>query len=56
MVANVNREKAEELLSDMEVTVGQIAPRDGANAPLIAALIQHLNGLRSVLGVERPQH
>ncbi len=48
------RRKAEELVSRIEVLVGEIFPRDGANAALIAGLIQSLNGLRSVLGIVRP--
>ena len=46
--------KAEELIGRLELSVGQIFPRDGGNASLIAGMIQALNGLRSVLGVVRP--
>ena len=46
--------KAEELLSKLEVAVGQVFPRDGGNATLITEMIQSLNGLRSVLGLIRP--
>lgn len=48
------RQKAEELISRLELAVGQIFPRDSANAALIAGMIQTLNGLRSVLGLVRP--
>ena len=48
------RQKAEELVSRLEVSVGQIFPRDGGNAALIATMIQTLNGLRSLLGFVRP--
>ena len=48
------RQKAEELVSRLELSVGQIFPRDGGNASLIAAMIQTLNGLRSLLGIVRP--
>ena len=48
------RQKAEELVSALETSVGQIFPRDGGNASLLATMIQSLNGLRSVLGVVRP--
>ena len=48
------RQKAEELISRLELAVGQIFPRDSANAPLITTMIQTLNGLRSVLGLVRP--
>ena len=48
------RQKAEEMISRLETSVGQIFPRDGGNAGLIAAMIQTLNGLRSLIGVVRP--
>lgn len=48
------RQKAEELISQLEMSVGQIFPRNGANAGLITTMIQALNGLRSLLGVVRP--
>ncbi|HEY6212995.1 MAG TPA: hypothetical protein VIW45_11960 [Vicinamibacterales bacterium] len=48
------RQKAEELISRLEVSVGQVFPRDNANAALIASMIQTLNGLRSLLGLVRP--
>ena len=46
--------KAEELISRVELAVGQIFPRDGGNSALLTEMIQSLNGLRSVLGVVRP--
>lgn len=48
------RQKVEDLISRLELSVGQIFPRDGANASLIASMIQTLNGLRSALGLVRP--
>lgn len=48
------RQKAEALISRLEIAVGVIFPRDGANAGLIAEMIQNLNGLRSLLGLVRP--
>ena len=48
------KQKAEELISRLEIAVGQIFPRDGGNAGLIASMIQALNGLRSQLGIVRP--
>ena len=48
------RQKVEDLISNLEIQVGQIFPRDGGNASLIAGMIQALNGLRSVLGLVRP--
>jgi hypothetical protein len=53
-VTDQERQKAEELISRLETTVGQIFPRDSANAALIASMIQTLNGLRSLLGIVRP--
>ena len=53
-VTDQERQKAEELVSRLELSVGQIFPRDGGNASLIASMIQTLNGLRSVLGLVRP--
>jgi len=53
-VTDQDKAKAEELISKLELAVGQIFPRDGGNASLIAGMIQSLNGLRSVLGVVRP--
>lgn len=48
------RQKADELISVLETSVGQIFPRDSANSSLIASMLQSLNGLRSVLGLVRP--
>lgn len=48
------KQKAEELISRLEVATGQIFPRDSANAALITSMIQSLNGLRSLLGIVRP--
>jgi hypothetical protein len=53
-VTDQERQKAEELVSNLEISVGQIFPRDGGNASLIAGMIQTLNGLRSLLGIVRP--
>ena len=48
------KQKAEEMLSRLEISVGQIFPRDGGNAALLTTMIQTLNGLRSLLGLVRP--
>ena len=48
------KQKVEELISQLEIAVGQVFPRDGANAGLVTSMIQALNGLRSVLGLVRP--
>jgi hypothetical protein len=54
IVTDQERQKAEELVSRLEIAVGQIFPRDGGNAALITTMIQALNGLRSLLGIVRP--
>ncbi len=48
------KQKVEDLISRLEILVGQIFPRDGGNASSIAGMLQSLNGLRSVLGLVRP--
>jgi hypothetical protein len=53
-VTDQERQRAEELISKLETAVGQVFPRDGANASLIASMIQSLNSLRSVLNLVRP--
>jgi hypothetical protein len=53
-VTDQERQKADELISRLELAVGQIFPRDGGNAALLASMIQTLNGLRSLLGVVKP--
>jgi hypothetical protein len=53
-VTEQERQKAEELVSKLEIAVGQIFPRDSGNAALIASMLQTLNGLRSLLGIVRP--
>jgi hypothetical protein len=53
-VTDAERQKAEEYVSRLETAVGQIFPRDGGNAALIASMIHTLNGLRSLLGIVRP--
>jgi len=53
-VTDQDKQKADELISRLELSVGQIFPRDGGNASLITGMIQTLNGLRSLLGIIRP--
>jgi hypothetical protein len=53
-VTDQEKQKAEDLISKLETSVGQIFPRDAGNASLITGMIQSLNGLRSVLGLVRP--
>lgn len=52
-MTDLERQKAEQMISNLEIAVGQIFPRDGGNASLIASMIQTLNGLRSLLGLVR---
>jgi len=40
-------------LNKIEVAVGQLPQREGANAVLIAEIIQAVNGLRSLMGLVR---
>ena len=47
------KQKVDQLIGRLELSVGQIFPRDGGNAALIADMIQTLNGLRSTLNVVR---
>ena len=50
------KQNAEALIAKLELAVGEISPRDGAAAPLIADMIQSLNGLRSLLGLSKSVH
>ena len=47
------KQKVDELISRIEMAVGEVFPRSGGNASLITEMIQSLNGLRSVLGIVR---
>jgi len=53
-VTDQEKQKVDELIGRLEMSVGQIFPRDASNVRLITEMIQTLNGLRSVLGVVRP--
>jgi hypothetical protein len=44
---------AEQLLSQIEIAVGEVTPRDARNAALIKQIIESVNGLRSLLAVVR---
>jgi len=44
------------LLSQIEVALGEITPRDAPNAALIKQIIESVNGLRSLLGLVRATH
>ena len=48
------RKRADALLSEIEVAVGEFPERDGANSVLITEIIQSVNGLRSLLDLVRP--
>jgi hypothetical protein len=51
-MAEVNTAVVDDLLSRIEVAVGEITPKD-ANAPLIREIIAAVNALRSCFGVAR---
>jgi hypothetical protein len=55
-VTDSERQQAEELIASIEIAAGEIAPRNGSNAVLIQEMLQRLNGLREVLGLERQLH
>jgi hypothetical protein len=55
-VTEQEKRQAESLIARLEVSVGEITPRDGAAAPLITDMIQSLNGLRSILGIKKSVH
>jgi hypothetical protein len=55
-VTDREKQNAETLIAKLEIAVGEISPRDGANAPLITDMIQSLNGLRSLLGLTKSVH
>jgi hypothetical protein len=44
---------AELLLSQIEVAIGEVTPRDARNAALIKQIIESVNGLRSLMGLVR---
>jgi hypothetical protein len=50
---DIDAATADKLLARIEVAVGELMPRDGANAPLIKEIIESLNGLRSLVGAVR---
>lgn len=52
-MAEVNTAAADTLLGRIETAVGEITPRDAANAVLIKQIIESVNGLRSLLGAVR---
>ena len=48
------KKQAEALIARLEVSVGEIAPATAP--PLITDMIQSLNGLRSILGLNKSIH
>ena len=53
-MTDAEKQKADILLSRIESAVGAFPERSGANAILIAEILQLVNGLRSLIGVIRP--
>jgi hypothetical protein len=47
------QQTADQLLSQIETAIGEVAERDGRNAALLKTVIESVNGLRSLLGVVR---
>ena len=48
------KQKADMLLSRIELATGSLPERSGPNSTLITEIIQSVNGLRSLLGLVRP--
>jgi len=48
------KQKADLLLSRIELATGSFPDRSGPNAALITEIIHAVNGLRSLLGLVRP--
>ena len=48
------KQKADLLLSRIEIATGSFPDRSGPNAVLITEIIHAVNGLRSLLGLVRP--
>jgi hypothetical protein len=46
--------RIEDLIRNLEVATGEILFRDKDLMPIVAAMRQHLNGLRALLGLEKP--
>jgi hypothetical protein len=53
-LTDAEREQAASLLDRLEVAIGELAPRSGPNAALIAGMIERVHALRSLLGLVRP--
>jgi hypothetical protein len=47
------KQLADRLLSKIETATGELPTRDGVAAPLITEILSAVNGLRTVIGVER---
>jgi hypothetical protein len=47
------KQQASVLLNRIEAAIGAIPDRSGTNAPLIAEILEAVNGLRSLVGVIR---
>jgi len=53
LMTDQEKEVADRLLSRIETATGELPTRDGAAAPLITEILSAVNGLRTVIGVER---
>ena len=48
------KQKADNLLSNLEIATGQILLRDKLLTPIVTEMREHVRALRALLGVERP--
>jgi hypothetical protein len=51
-VTDQERARADAFLDRIELAVGEMPNRDGSSAVLIAEILQAVNGLRALLGVQ----
>jgi hypothetical protein len=48
------KQKADDLISNLEIATGEILTRDRVLMPVVKDMRIHLRALRALLGVERP--
>jgi len=56
IVTEQEKEVADRLLSKIEVATGELPTKDGVVAQLITEIVEAVGGLRTLIGVSRPQH
>jgi hypothetical protein len=52
-VTDHEKETADRLLAKIETAIGELPRRDSASPPLIADILEAVNGLRTLLDVQR---